>query len=215
VLLERSLVFTFVMHGLGMIAMAVLLLPGMPGGGTVDDAARVAYIASHPWLWRLGWLPWQLTAASDLILSVALVRTAWVPRAAAVTTLIVTIAAVIPDQVGQFAWITKGIALAQTDPASYLVYEKRIFEYTAAWGGTLYTVGALGWTWCFAAAGVWSRGLTVLSSVLWPLFFGAALGPLVGLDAQLVAGANAAGFVLLQVWFVLVAVLVRHVHRRS
>jgi len=209
VLLERSLTFTFVVHGLGMVAMALFLLPGMPGGGTVDDAARVAYIAAHPWLWRLGWLPWQLTAASDLLLSFALLRTAWVPRIASVITLVVTIAAVIPDQYGQVAWITKGIALAESgDKGAYLAYEKRIFDYTAAWGGSLYTLGALGWTWCFAAGGAWNRRATVLSAILWPLFGLATLGPLFGLDAKVVAASNAVGFVLLQIWFVLVADLV-------
>src|SRR5262245_60157856 len=122
------------MHGLGMVAMVLFLLPGMPGGGAVDDAARISYIASHPWLWRLGWLPWQLTSVSDLLLSFALLRSAWVPRALATITLVVTIAAVIPDQYGQIAWITKGITLAESgDRALYLAYERHIFESTAVW----------------------------------------------------------------------------------
>jgi hypothetical protein len=202
--LERSLLFTFVMHGAGMIAMALWLLPGMPGGGA-DDAARVAYVASHPWLWRLGWLPWQLTAVSDLYLSLALVRTKWVPRVPAVFALLLTVAAVIPDQLGQLRWITTGIELARTDAAQYLAFESRTFQMTAVWGGVLYTLGALGWTWCFAAAGVWSRTLTVLSAILWPVFFAGTLGPIIGIAPPLVALANAMGFVLLEAWFVLVA----------
>ena len=43
------------------------------------------------------WLPWQLTAVSDLLLAVAL-RTPWIPRFAAWAVLVLTIAAVIPDQ---------------------------------------------------------------------------------------------------------------------
>ena len=50
-----------------MLSMAVLLLPGLPSGGTADDLARIRYVAAHPWLWRLGWLPWQLTALSDVL----------------------------------------------------------------------------------------------------------------------------------------------------
>src|SRR4051794_38515336 len=99
------------MHALGMVAMAVVLLPGMPGGGTLADGERIAYIAGHPWLWRLGWLPWQLTAVSDLLLALALLREPSVPRLPAILTALVTVAAMIPDQLGQVCWITEGIAL--------------------------------------------------------------------------------------------------------
>jgi hypothetical protein len=201
--LVRALVFTIAAHALGMLSM-LCLLPGLPGGATAGDAARMAYVAAHPWVWRLGWFPWQVTAVSDLVLAVALLRTSGVPRFAAVATLLVTALAVVPDQYGQIAWMTKGIALASGPLESYLAYEKRIFESTAVWGAALYTLGALGWTWCLAAAGIWTRRLTQLSFVLWPLFSVAAFGPLLGLDAKLVAAANAVGFVLLQVWFVLV-----------
>jgi len=77
--LEAALVITFVAHGLAMLSMIAFLLPGLPGGTTAEDAARIAYIAAHPWLWRLGWLPWQITAGSDLLLAIALLRTPWIP----------------------------------------------------------------------------------------------------------------------------------------
>src|SRR3954468_13827953 len=126
-LLERALLLTFGAHGVAMLAMALVLLPGMPGGGARDDVARIAYIAAHPWWWRLGWLPWQITALSDLFLAYALLRTRWVPRLPAALTMLVTVAAVIPDQAGQVAWITRGIALAQAgDSARYLAFEARI-----------------------------------------------------------------------------------------
>src|SRR5690349_18896476 len=78
--LERALLFTFVIHAVGMVSMVLCLLPGIPGGGNVGVAGRAGHIAYHPWLWRIGWVPWQLTALSDLLLGLALVRTAWVPR---------------------------------------------------------------------------------------------------------------------------------------
>ena len=67
-LLVFALGFTFLCHGAAMLGMVLFLLPGMPGGGVEDVAARAAYIAEHPWRWRLGWLGWQLTALSDLLL---------------------------------------------------------------------------------------------------------------------------------------------------
>jgi hypothetical protein len=216
-LLERALLFSFAIHGVAMVSMALLLLPGMPSGGTAGDTDRIRYIAGHPSLWRLGWLPWGLTALSDLLIGIGLLRTGWIPRLPAAITMLLTVAAVLPDQAGQICWMTRGLELARSgDAAAYLAYESRIFEWTAVWGGTLYTIGALGWTWCFAAAGTWSRPLTLLSAVLWPLFLyvnaGPLLPPALRPSPAFVAGGNAAGFILLQLWFALVT---EQVLRRS
>jgi hypothetical protein len=216
-LLERALLFTFVIHGIAMLSMAFLLLPGMPGGGTADDLVRIRYLAAHPWLWRLGWLPWQFTALSDLLIAVGLLRAAWIPKLPAALTALATVAAVLPDQAGQIGWMTRGLALAQAgDAAAYLAYESRIFEWTAVWGGTFYTIGAIGWTWCFAAGRTWNRWLTLISIVLWPLFLYVNAGPLLPValrpSPSFVAAGNAVGFLLLQAWFALVA---EQVLRRS
>lgn len=202
--LERALLATFALHALGMLSMALLLLPGMPGGG-VGEAVRIQYLAGHPWLWRLGWLPWQLTALSDLWLAAALLATPWIARWPARLTAIVTVAAVIPDQLGQWSWITTGLSLARGDAAIYLAHERRIFVWTAAWGATLYSVAALGWTWCFVGARAWNRWLTALSAILWPLFLAVSVGPFVNMNAKLVATGNALGFVGLELWLALVA----------
>jgi hypothetical protein len=216
-LLERALLFTFVIHAVAMGSMVLFLLPGLPGGTPAGDLERLRYVADHPWLWRLGWLPWGLTALSDLLIGVALLRTTWIPKVPAAVTMALTIAAVLPDQGGQILWMTRGIELARSgDAVSYLAFETRVFEWIAVWAGVLYTVGALGWTWCFAAAGTWNRWLTAVSLILWPLFLYANGGPklpeAVRPSAKVVAAGNAAGFVLLQIWFVLVA---EQVLRRS
>lgn len=215
-LLERALLFSFVIHGVAMVSMALLLLPGMPGGGVTDAASRIRYVSEHPWRWRLGWFPWQLTALSDVLVGVGLLRTRWMPKVPAVITMLVTVAAVIPDQAGQIAWMTRGLALAQSgDAVAYLDYEARIFSWTAVWGGTLYTIGALGWTWCFVAGRAWNGVLTALSAVLWPLFVYVNAGPfLPGIAPShgFVAAGNAVAFVLLEVWLALVA---ERVLRRS
>lgn len=120
-LLEGALVFSFVAHGVAMVSMAALLLPAMPGGAEVPDIARMRYVASHPALFRLGWLPWGLTALSDVLIAIGLLRATWVPKAPAVITLLLTLAAVFPDQAGQIAWMTRGVALARSgDLPAYL-----------------------------------------------------------------------------------------------
>jgi hypothetical protein len=213
-LLEGALLFTFVMHGLAMLGMAGLLLPMMPGGGTVSDVERIAAIAAHPWRFRLGWLPWQLTAVSDIVLGVALLRARWVPRGPAIVAFFFTIAAVLPDQAAQLAWITVGIDAAQEalrsgDPAPYLALERWMFLGTAAVAATLYTFGGIAWCWCFVRAGTWSKTLSRLSVALYGTFFFISIAPALPISIRpasaVVAVGNALGFVLLELWFALVA----------
>src|SRR5690242_12221906 len=147
-----------------MLGMAALLLPGTPGGSQGDVAARMAYIAAHPWLWRLGWLPWQLTALGNLLLALALLRTPWIARPLAWLTLLVTVCAFIPDQTGQALWDTAGVALAtHGNLATYADFERTTFPVIAAGGGAGYTLAAVCWSLCLARAGIWSRGMTVFS----------------------------------------------------
>ena len=213
--LEWALIANFLVHGLALVGMALLLLPALPGGTAHSDLARVTYIAAHPWLFRLGWFPWQLCALSDLLLAVAMVRVRWLPRGPAMAVLVLTMVAVVPDQWAQAVWITRGVAFAQTDPSAYLALEREIFPLTAAWGALFYTLAALGWTWCFARAGTWSRALTLLSVPLWATMLVAVGGPLLPAPYRpspaFVSAANGLGFLQLQVWLGLVteAVLLR------
>src|SRR4051812_8966924 len=157
--LERALIANFAVHGVALVAMAGLLLAVLPGGGH-PDAERIAAIAAHPWRFRAGWLPWQLCAAVDLALALAMLRVRWLPRAPSIAVAALTLAAVVPDQYAQAVWITRGVELARADPAAFLALERVIFPLTAGWGALLYTLAALGWTACFARAGTWSRALT-------------------------------------------------------
>ncbi len=206
--LERALVATWVLHGLGMLSMAALLLPMMPGGPTLDAGERVARIVAHPWLFRLGWVPWHLTAASDVYLAYALLRTPWIPRGPARLVLALTLIAVIPDQAGQLLWETRGLELATGPLAPYLTYEARVFTMTGVWAALLYTLAALGWTACFARAGAWSPLLTRLSVLAWGTFAVVTVGPLLPppltLPPPAVALGNGVGFVLLMLWLALV-----------
>lgn len=202
--LEWALLLSFVIHGLAMLSMAGLLLPGMPGGPN-PLAPRMAYIVAHPWLWRLGWLPWQLTALSDLLLAIALLITRWTRGLPALLALIITLAAMVPDQTGEALWDTQGVTLALAGhTAAYGAFEARTFVWVAAGGGIGYTLAAICWSWSLARAGTWRRWLTWYSVALWTLFL--ALGAAPALPASwrpapaLVAAGNAAGFILLLVW---------------
>jgi hypothetical protein len=212
-LLETALLLNLAIHVIALAGMGLLLMPGLPGGPRTDVAERAAYLAAHPWLWRLGWLTWQLTAGLDLLLAIALVRTSWVPRLPALFTLAATLVAVVPDQLGEFAWITTGVSVAGEavrtgDAASYLAFEIPTMFWVGGVGGALYLLMALGWAWCVAAAGISGRGQTVLMlATCFALAFGSVpllLPPERQPPAVVLVGGSVVGFPLLLVWLVLV-----------
>ena len=212
--LERALLVNFVIHGVAMLAMALVLAPMLPGGGEPDPVVRVSNIAAHPWLFRAGWLPWQLCAVADLWLAIALVRVRWIPRAASLVVLVLTIAAVIPDQYAQAVWITRGVDLAQgarstADLARYFDFEAPTFVLTAGWGAVFYTLAAIGWTVCLWRARLLSRALLVVSVVAWTVMIFVTtvllVPPAWRIAPEAVALGNALGFVLLEVWLALAA----------
>jgi Uncharacterized conserved protein (COG2071) len=202
--LERALLVNFVFHGVALLAMALLLLPMLPGGSSAGDLERIAGIAAHPWRFRAGWLPWQLCAAADLGLAIAMVRVRWLPRVPAIAVLVLTLAAIVPDQYAQAVWITRGVARAHGDPSTYLALERAIFPLTAGWGAMLYTLAALGWTWCFAAAGTWSRALSIFSVTAWLTLAIAVTALFASASPTFTSVANGAGFLQLQLWLALV-----------
>ena len=212
--LEQTLLWNIVIHLWAMATMALIVMPGLPGGPLPDDASRIAYVAAHPWLWPLGWLPWHLCALIDLITGVALVATRWVPRLPAILTLLVTIAAVACEQTGELPWSTLGSnyaseAIARGDLESYLAFERDVFHKTVVLGASFYVVMAFGWTWCFAAAGTWSPTLTWLSFPTWGLLAVGSIGLLLPEpwrpNSQVVGVTNGLGFTLLAIWLWLVS----------
>jgi hypothetical protein len=219
--LEWALLLTIAAHLAAMILMALLLLPGIPGGSGGGVAERAAYLADHPWLWRIGWFPWQLTAASDVLLALALVRTRWAPKLPAVLALVPTLVAVALEQPNEFRWMTTGVDLAKSAVASgsyeeFLAFETITYRYVSLWAALFYIMAAIGWSFTLAAAGVWRRALTWLSVAAWSILLLVSGGPLVlGMDhipPAAIAAGNAIGFILLMIWFVLVT---EEVLRRS
>lgn len=203
--LERALLANLVVHAVAMLSMATLLLPLLPGGGVDEPALRMAAIAAAPWRVRVGWVPWQLCAAADLWLAVAMVRTSWLPRAASWWALAFTAAAVFPDQWGELQWSTALVDAARAgDVAAFTAREATAFRATAAYGALLYTAAALGWTAAFSRAGTWRPCLTALSVPLWSLLAAVSVAPLLPESlrppAWAVGAGNALGFVMLELW---------------
>ena len=218
--LEQILLINLCVHLVALICTP-LLLPGIPGGNSASIAGRTAYLDAHPWLWRLGWLPWQAAALVNVLTAVALWRTPWIPRLPAAAVLVFTLVAVAADQFGQVLWMTRGLDLAaeadrRGEFASYREFENQAYRAVVVWGGTLYLCMALGWTWCFAAAGTWKRSLTVLSVLTWGLLALSSVALLLPEELRpgpvLVGASNAIGLTLLLLWFALV---VEQVLRRA
>ncbi len=211
--LEQILLINLCVHIVALVCTLFLLLPGIPGGSSTGVAGRTDYLAEHPWLWRLGWLPWQAAALVNVLTASALWRTPWIPRLPAAVVLLFTLLAVVPDQFGQVLWVTRGLDLAaeadrRGEFASYRQFENQAYRAVVIWGGTLYLCMALSWTWCFAAAGTWKRSLTVLSFLTWGLLALSSVALLLPQELRpgpvLVGASNAIGLTLLLLWLALV-----------
>jgi hypothetical protein len=213
--LRGALVFTFLAHGAAMLGMLAFLMPLVPGGGGPgDDLARVIRIAGSPVAYRLGWLGWQITAASDLVLAAALLRMTTAgtpPRRIAIVAAILVVLAVIPDQTAQLLLVTRGVELAregaqQANATEFLVFEDVMFPLTSGWAALLYTLGAIGWALTLRASGLWSRPLAWLSTPMLALFVAISIAPILPVEVRpnpaLIGGGNEVAFTLLEGWFV-------------
>jgi hypothetical protein len=170
--LEQATLWTLLVHVAALPALVVVLLPGLPAGAQASLVDRATYVAGHPWLWRLAWIPLAAAALSVIVLSVALWRTPWIPRPPAALLLPLTLAAAVPDLFGQTMWAVEAVGLAERAKASgnyaeYMAFEQETWKQMEVWGGALFVLMACTWSWCLWQAGVWSRTLTVVSAAAW------------------------------------------------
>ncbi|MEO1994969.1 MAG: DUF2071 domain-containing protein, partial [Planctomycetaceae bacterium] len=209
---------------------------------SVAVSQRAEFICQHPLLWRLGWLTWQLTALSDLLLSLALVAyfSAAAPRTEAangllwaIVGLVATVLAIVPEQWAEFRLVTTfvqqacALTNASIEPAVYLATEARWLLLTGTCGNTGYTL--MGCCWMLAAvqaAGGPRRhvGFVVLGCLLWLLFLVASAAnwqATIRADLQtgypgfwLVYSLNAIGFPLLLLWMVWLGAVIGDGHHR-
>ena len=122
-------------------------------------------------------MTWWPGAAAGVLVCAALLRTPWVPRRPAWVALGVTCASIVAGRFGGTAVTSAGHLLA-----------------------------GLAWTWCFIAAGIWSKRLAWTSAATWGSFAVAATaGALPSLRASAwMTLANAAASVLLVAWWIVV-----------
>ena len=205
--IERSIFFALLVHVIALFTMAGLLLPGVPGPGLGTVDLRAAYIATHPWQWHLGWLPWHLCALSDLAISLALLQLRWIPKALSVATMLLTLAAVALEQYFEILWDACGPHVAATGGVAYLGFESRVSVPVSVVAAILYAVMAAGWSLCLSRYSTWTKWLTWLSVVTWPLLLIAPACQLLPLEYRpstaLTDLGNQVGFLLMTLWFFL------------
>jgi hypothetical protein len=114
--LRAALAGFAITHALGLLAMLLLILPGISPHVPLDE--RAAYVREHTAAWRLGWLAWQASALSDVWLTFELFRHARALEAAAAQrwmlgAIALLVLALVPDQyaearlVGDFTGATE------------------------------------------------------------------------------------------------------------
>lgn len=145
--LAAGLAFFALTHLAGLLAMATVLAPGMdPSAGSV--ATRMTYVAEHARAWRLGWLPWQLSAASDVWVSIGLV--VWARARGDVRATRIAIAgcvldaiAVVPEQWSEATLVGSFVGI--DDVASFRDAWALHAGVTGVWANGFYTVMTVCW----------------------------------------------------------------------
>ena len=166
--LHRSLLFCLVVHLLAMLSMATVLAPAM--NMATETASRATWVANHPWMWRLGWLPWQGCALGDLLVSFALVWWAWshptrrrfVTRLWATLALVLTISAIIPEQWAESYAV---VWMPTLTLEAYAARESWFLVMTGTCGGLAYAGMLAFWVLCAATAAPSSRWKIALLAV--------------------------------------------------
>lgn len=158
-----SLQFFAVVHALALVTMLVLLRPGMDVAA-FSVAERARYVVEHASAWRWGWLPWQLSALSDLWVSIAFWR--WAARRGDASARRLTACALglflvsaLPEQWAEGQLVTSFIAAARGDLSSWQRQWALCAALTGVWANLGYTVMTYCWMKCAARL----RGRSVLA----------------------------------------------------
>ena len=150
--LIAAMSFFAVVHVLALVTMGAILMHGI-GPADTNSLARARFIADNPWLWRLGWLPWQLCALSNVLLCLAFIG--WTRRrgghALAWLALALCLLAVVFEQWAEWRMITEQVHVAkdvlagQLSIAAHADLEQKLLLLTGTCANTGY----------IAMTGVW------------------------------------------------------------
>lgn len=151
--LMGSVMFFVVTHGLALVTMLLFLQPGLDSSLSLLE--RAAHVREHSALWVIGWLPWQLSALSDLLVSITLLRYVHAlpgrpGRGAAAVALGFNLLAVFPEQYAELELVTTLVTQVHVleGPALevYMGEASRLFMIlTGTVANTFYTFMLLGW----------------------------------------------------------------------
>ena len=151
--LMGSVMLFVVTHVLALVTMLLFLQPGLDS--SLDLLARAAHVREHSTAWVIGWLPWQLSALSDLLVSITLLRYVRVlpgrpGHGAAWAALGFNVLAVVPEQYAELELVTTLVARVQTLEGdalrAYMGEASRLFMIlTGTVANTFYTFMLLGW----------------------------------------------------------------------
>lgn len=145
--------FFVVVHALALATMGGILMRGIGPASEVLSLERARFIADNPWLWRLGWLPWQLCALSDVLVCLALIGWARVRGGLgwAVLALVFDLAAAIPEQWAEWRMITEqvqvaaGVTAGELDVGRHAELEQWLLLVTGSVSATLYVLMTGAW----------------------------------------------------------------------
>lgn len=133
-------------HALGLLAMLLLILPGI--SPHVPLVERAAYVREHTAAWRVGWLAWQASALSDVWLTFELLRRSRAREASGaqrwmVAALVLLALALIPDQYAEARMV--GDFTGAMDLAVWHEELRLYMRLTGTWACIAYTAMTVCW----------------------------------------------------------------------
>jgi hypothetical protein len=145
---HHAAMLAFVTHALAGALLALVLRHGL--ASEPDLAARVSFVASHAWAWRLSWLAWSAAALAIFLLSVRLARAQLGSARSAVVAAapLLVACAVAADLSGQVQAIVLLPEHAQAaEPARFASIERLVTLLSGVLANGLYTLGIVLLAW--------------------------------------------------------------------
>jgi hypothetical protein len=145
---HHAAVLAFVTHAVAGALLGLVLRHGL--ASEPDLAARVSFVATHAWAWRLSWLAWSAAALAIFLLSVRLARIQ--PRSARSTLVagapLLIACALAADLSGQVQAIVLLPEHAQAgEAARFASIERLVTLLSGVLANGLYTLGIVLLAW--------------------------------------------------------------------
>jgi len=191
----------FGVHAFALLAVVLVLQPGIPPG---DFATRAAYVARNALGWQIGWALW-LPASLALVLFHAGLADALNARAWGWVAVGMTLAGAVIDWIDEMVWIGLAPGLATrfaTDSfaaSAYALWDRAYIVLSIGLANALYTIGGIILIALAYRSREFPRWLARWGAVVWSLSIALSVAGIIG-DGVMIQVVSALVFIAFMPW---------------